>query len=46
LTIRPGTNPRESLRRHRGLVIEKASGTTYEDYIEKRTLEPLGTRSM
>jgi CubicO group peptidase (beta-lactamase class C family) len=30
-----------------GLVIEKASGMTYEDYIEKRIFEPLGmTRSM
>jgi CubicO group peptidase (beta-lactamase class C family) len=30
-----------------GLVIEKASGMTYEDYVEKRLFEPLGmTRSM
>jgi CubicO group peptidase (beta-lactamase class C family) len=30
-----------------GLVIEKASGMTYEDYIEKKIFEPLGmTRSM
>ena len=30
-----------------GLVIEKASGMTYEDYVEKRIFEPLGmTRSM
>jgi CubicO group peptidase (beta-lactamase class C family) len=30
-----------------GLVIEKASGTTYEDYVEKKIFEPLGmTRSM
>ncbi len=30
-----------------GLIIEKASGMTYEDYIEKRIFEPLGmTRSM
>jgi len=30
-----------------GLVIEKASGMTYEDYVEKRIVEPLGmTRSM
>ena len=30
-----------------GLVIEKASGMTYEEYIEKRIFEPLGmTRSM
>jgi CubicO group peptidase (beta-lactamase class C family) len=27
-----------------GLVIEKASGTTYEDYIEKKIFEPLGMR--
>jgi CubicO group peptidase (beta-lactamase class C family) len=30
-----------------GLVIEKASGMSYEDYVEKRIFEPLGmTRSM
>lgn len=30
-----------------GLVIEKASGMTYEDYVEKKIFEPLGmTRSM
>jgi CubicO group peptidase (beta-lactamase class C family) len=30
-----------------GLVIEKASGITYEDYVEKRIFEPLGmSRSM
>ncbi len=30
-----------------GLVIEKASGMTYEDYVEKKMFEPLGmTRSM
>jgi CubicO group peptidase (beta-lactamase class C family) len=30
-----------------GLVVEKASGMTYEEYIEKRIFEPLGmTRSM
>lgn len=30
-----------------GLVIEKASGMTYEDFVEKRIFEPLGmTRSM
>jgi CubicO group peptidase (beta-lactamase class C family) len=30
-----------------GLVIEKASGMTYEDYVEKQIFEPLGmTRSM
>jgi CubicO group peptidase (beta-lactamase class C family) len=30
-----------------GLVIEKASGMTYEDYLEKKIFEPLGmTRSM
>ena len=30
-----------------GLVIEKASGTTYEDYVEQRIFQPLGmTRSM
>ncbi|HYN09654.1 MAG TPA: serine hydrolase domain-containing protein [Vicinamibacterales bacterium] len=30
-----------------GLIIEKASGMTYEEYIEKRIFEPLGmTRSM
>ena len=30
-----------------GLVIEKASGMTYEDYVERRIFEPLGmTRSM
>lgn len=30
-----------------GLIIEKASGMTYEDYVEKRIFEPLGmTRSM
>jgi len=30
-----------------GLVIEKASGMTYEEYVEKRLFEPLGmTRSM
>jgi D-alanyl-D-alanine carboxypeptidase len=30
-----------------GLVVEKASGMTYEDYIEKKIFEPLGmTRSM
>jgi CubicO group peptidase (beta-lactamase class C family) len=30
-----------------GLIIEKASGMTYEDYIEKKLFEPLGmTRSM
>ena len=30
-----------------GLVIEKASGMTYEDYVKKRIFEPLGmTRSM
>ena len=30
-----------------GLIIEKASGMTYEDYVEKKIFEPLGmTRSM
>jgi D-alanyl-D-alanine carboxypeptidase len=30
-----------------GLVVEKASGMTYEDYVEKKIFEPLGmTRSM
>jgi CubicO group peptidase (beta-lactamase class C family) len=30
-----------------GLVVEKASGMTYEDYVEKKMFEPLGmTRSM
>ena len=30
-----------------GLVIEKASGMSYEDYVEKKIFEPLGmTRSM
>jgi CubicO group peptidase (beta-lactamase class C family) len=30
-----------------GLIIEKASGMTYEDYVEKKLFEPLGmTRSM
>ena len=30
-----------------GLIIEKASGLTYEDYVEKKIFEPLGmTRSM
>jgi CubicO group peptidase (beta-lactamase class C family) len=27
-----------------GLVIEKASGTTYEDYVEKKIFEPLGMK--
>jgi CubicO group peptidase (beta-lactamase class C family) len=25
-----------------GLVVEKASGMTYEDYVEKKIFEPLG----
>ena len=30
-----------------GLVVEKASGMTYEDYVEKKIFEPLGmTRTM